>query len=86
MSNDFDIKPALVAGIRAQIDAAVRPAHSCETFNKPILSMVAGSYMSTCGFKPNETLKETQITGTGMIFPDKVSVDLTRIETVLTLS
>ena len=28
LSDDYDIKPALIAGIRAQIDAAVRPAHS----------------------------------------------------------
>jgi hypothetical protein len=86
MSDDFDIKPALIAGIRSQIDAAQQPAHSCETFNKSILSMVAGMYISTCGAKPNQTNKETRITGTGMIFPDKTSVDLSGIETVLSLS
>jgi hypothetical protein len=86
MSNDFDIKTALIAGIRSQIDAAVRPAHSCETFNAAILSMVAGTYLSTCGIKPKETVNEIQITGTGMVFQDKTSVDLTRMETALSLS
>lgn len=86
MSDDFDIKPALIAGIRSQIDAAERPAHSCETFNESVLSMIAGKYMTTCGLEPNETNKEMKIDGSVMTFPDKTSVDLSRLETVLILS
>lgn len=86
MSDDFDIKPALIAGIRGQIDAAERPAHSCETFNESVLSMIAGKYMTTCGLEPNQTNKEMKIDGSVMTFPDKTSVDLSRLETVLILS
>jgi hypothetical protein len=86
LSDDFDIKTALLAGIRSQIDAAVRPAHSCETFNASILSMVAGTYLSTCGIGLTKTIKETRITGTGMVFQDKTSVDLTKMEAILSLS
>lgn len=86
MSDDFDIKTALLAGIRSQTDAAVRPAHSCETFNASILSMVAGTYLSTCGIGLTKTIKETRITGTGMVFQDKTSVDLTKMEAILSLS
>ena len=85
MSDDFDIKTALLAGIRSQIDAAARPAHSCETFNASILSMVTGTYLSTCGIEPKETINQIQITGTGMVFQDKTSVDLTIMETLLSL-
>lgn len=86
LSDDFDIKTALLAGIRSQIDGAARPAHSCETFNASILSMVAGTYLSTCGIEPKETINQIQITGTGMVFQDKTSVDLTRMETLLSLA
>jgi hypothetical protein len=86
LSDAFDIKTALLAGIRSQIDAAVRPAHSCETFNASILSMVAGTYLSTCGIGLTKTIKETRITGTGMVFQDKTSVDLTKMEAILSLS
>lgn len=86
LSDDFDIKTALLAGIRSQIDAATRPTHSCETFNVLILSMVKGTYLSTCGIEPRQTINQTRITETGMVFQDNTSVDLTRMETILSLS
>ena len=48
--------------------------------------MVTGTYLSTCGSGLTKTIKETRITGTGMVFQDKTSVDLTNMEALLSLS
>jgi hypothetical protein len=79
ISEDFDIKPALIAGVRSQIDAAVQPIHSCEVYNKAVLSMVAGRYITTCGIEPDTRNVEVQITTDGMMIPEVGWLDLTGV-------
>jgi hypothetical protein len=86
ISDDFDIKPALVAGIRTQIDRAVRPAHSCQTYNSLVSSLVSGRYVVTCGKKPNTYNKQFTITPMEMALPDDDVVNTTSPDTFLSLS
>jgi hypothetical protein len=86
ISNDFDIRPTLVSGIKTQIDAAARPAYSCETFNKTVLTMVTGTYITTCGIKPNRINRQVVISTTGITLANNISVDLTGIQTMLSLN
>jgi hypothetical protein len=86
LSDDYDIKPALIAGIRAQIDAAVRPAHSCENYNQMVSALVAGEYTNTCEIGSNKVNKQFSITSRAVILSDERFADTSGIEAMLNLS
>lgn len=85
ISADFDIKPALIAGIKTQIETAVRPIHSCQTYNGLAASLVSGRYMVTCGVKPKSVNKPFLISPLDMTLPDGRVVSTTSVETFLTV-
>ena len=84
ISGDYDIKPALIAGIKTQIDRATRPSHSCQTYNSLVSLLASGHYLVTCGIPPNAVVKPFVITPLGMAFPDGTAADTTSVETFLT--
>lgn len=56
MSDDFDMKSSVVAGIKAQMNAAPQPVADCTTYRPQILSMVTGAYDQSCGNEPPNIL------------------------------
>jgi hypothetical protein len=86
LSEDFDIKPALISGIRAQIDAAAQPTHSCENYNQIVSSLVAGEYINTCDIGPDKVNKQFSITSRAVILSDERFADTSGLETMLSLS
>jgi hypothetical protein len=57
LSSDFDIRPALISGINAQMNVAQQPSPDCSTYRPDILSMVKGSYEHTCRGRSEDTPK-----------------------------
>jgi hypothetical protein len=85
ISDEFDIKPQLISGIKTQIDGVVKPMHSCQTYVANIASLVAGRYITSCGFKPNLREVAVSITESGMTYPEVGWVDLTAIDSSASL-
>lgn len=48
MSSDFDVRPALLIGIKGQIGGAATPTPSCDNYRKYFLAPLAGTYPATC--------------------------------------
>jgi hypothetical protein len=86
ISDDFDIKPALIAGIKTQIESAVRPAHHCQTYNSLVSSLVTGRYIVSCGVKPNLYSRQFFISPTEMALPDGRVVNTLSPDTFLDVS
>jgi hypothetical protein len=48
ISSDFDVRPALLIGIKGQIGGAATPTPSCDDYRKYFLAPLAGTYPGTC--------------------------------------
>lgn len=83
ISADFDIKPALIAGIKTQMDSAARPSHSCQTYNSLVSSLASGRYLVTCGMTPTPVIKSFLISPSDMTLPGGSVVGTTSVETFL---
>lgn len=83
ISADFDIRPALIAGINTQLDSTVRPSHNCQTYNSLVSSLASGRYLVTCGMAPNPVAKPFLISPSDMTLPDGSVVGTTSVETFL---
>ena len=56
MSDDFDIKPALVIGVKGLLAAAPAPTPVCtDTYQRHMVSLFAGNYDCFEGFTPTKT-------------------------------
>jgi hypothetical protein len=86
ISNDFDIRPQLISGIKTRIDNATKPQHSCRSYVPEVASLVAGRYITSCGIKPNLRPVNVLISGEGMTFPENGWVDLTDMRASAVLS
>ncbi len=87
ISPDFDTRPVLLLGIKAQMDAAQKPQADCSTYRPQILSMVKGNYNQTCN-NPGAARRSTVITESGVTvaYPTVVSADMSGPDTAVNLS
>ena len=53
MSSDYDIKPALMIGIKGQLNSLKDPVPICENYRKHFIGLLAGSYVGLCNGAPD---------------------------------
>lgn len=83
MSTAYDIKPALLMGIKGQIEGETQPAPVCDTYRKTILSTVDGSYMMTCGQGTDAVHKPFVVSEWGITRPEGTVVNLQGPDTMV---
>lgn len=59
ISPDYDLKPILLGGIKAQLANTVQPTGNCDNYRKYFVGQFAGTYAGTCNAQPNQVVSIT---------------------------
>jgi hypothetical protein len=78
ISSDYDTKPTLLAGIKAQIDSLKAPPPNCENYRKYYIGLLAGNYTGRCD--QSKTPQTVAITKDAQMILPALAADLSQTE------
>ena len=82
ISPDYDLKPTLLGGIKAQLANTVQPTGNCDNYRKYFVGQFAGTYSGTCNMQAKQVITITP--DAQLIFPN-VALDLSQSATTVSV-
>lgn len=82
ISPDYDVKPTLLGGIKAQLANTVQPTGNCDNYRKYFVGQFAGTYSGTCNMQAKQVITITP--DAQLIFPN-VALDLSQSATTVSV-
>jgi hypothetical protein len=73
ISPDYDVKPTLLGGIKAQLANTVQPIGNCDNYRKYFVGQFAGLYAGTCNAQPKQVVSITP--SAQLSFPNTAYMD-----------